>query len=116
MKSHISFIQYPFLTKFVLLDFKSSLDFVVKNSTQYKMLCRSVMHFNARDSSFSFVKYEAKPFYPKPFFKAQIFFHDVFFVLVCFQNKIKQLSSWKFFYWNRFDNRFGNDVSRLKKQ
>ena len=35
---------------------------------------------------------------------------------MCFQDEIKQLSSWKFFYRNRFGNRFGNDVSRLKKQ
>ena len=33
---------------------------------------------------------------------------------MCFQDEVKQLSSWKFFDWNRFGNRFGNDVSRLK--
>ena len=44
------------------------------------------------------------------------FIFMIFFVLVCFQDEIKQLSSWKFFDWNRFGNRFGNDVSRLKKQ
>ena len=49
------------------------------------------------------------------FFKAQIFFHDFFFVLVCFQDEVKQLSSWKFFGWNKFGNRFGNDVIELKK-
>ena len=47
------------------------------------------------------------------------FFFMIFFVLVCFQDEVKQLSSWKFFDWNRFgnrfSNRFGNDVSRLKK-
>ena len=48
------------------------------------------------------------------FFKAQIFFHE-FFVLVSFQDEVKQLSSWKFFDWNSFGNRLGNDVSRLKK-
>ena len=41
-------------------------------------------------------------------------FHD-FFVLVCFQDEIKQLSSWMFSDWNRFGNRFGNDVFELKK-
>ena len=72
------------------------------------------MHFSAQDSSFFFVKYWARPFFAKPFFKAQIFFHD-FFVQVCFQDKVKQLSSWKFFDWNMFGNRFGNDVFELKK-
>ena len=38
-----------------------------------------------------------------------------FFVLVCFQDEVKQLSSWKFFDWNKFGNRFGNDVFELKK-
>ena len=47
------------------------------------------------------------------FLRHKFFF--MIFLLVCFQNEIKQLSSWKFFDWNRFDNRFGNDVSRLKK-
>ena len=74
------------------------------------MLCRCGMHFSARDFGFSFVKYGARPF-----FKAHIFFHD-FFVLVCFQDEVKQLSSWIFFDWNRFGNRFGNDVTRLKQQ
>ena len=44
------------------------------------------------------------------------FFFMIFFVLMCFQDEVKQLSSWKFFDWNRFGNRFGNDVSRLKKR
>ena len=52
-------------------------------------------------------------FFAGMFFRAQIFFHD--FLLVCFQDGFKQLSSWKFFDWNRFGNRFGTDVSRLKK-
>ena len=43
------------------------------------------------------------------------FFFMIFFVLVCFEDEVKQLSSWKAFDWNRFGNRFGNDVSRLKK-
>ena len=73
------------------------------------MLCRSSMHFSARESSFFFVNYGARPF-----FQAQILFYD-FFPNV-FQDKVKKLSSWKFFDWNRFDNRFSNDVSRLKKQ
>ena len=72
------------------------------------------MHFSARNSSFFFLKYGARPF-----FKAQIFFHDHFFVLVCFQDGVKQLSSWKFFDWNMFGNRFGNrfgkNVFELKK-
>ena len=55
------------------------------------------------------VKYGARPF-----FKAQNIFHD-FFLLMCFQDEVKKLSNWKFFDWNRFDNRFGNDVFRLKK-
>ena len=63
------------------------------------------MHFSAWDSSFFFVKYGARPF-----FKAQIFFMN-FFVLVCFQDEVKQLSSWKFFDWKRF----GNDVFEIKK-
>ena len=50
------------------------------------------------------------------FLKHKFFFMIFFLVLVCFQVEVKQLSSWKFFDWNRFDNRFGNDVSRLKKQ
>ena len=58
--------------------------------------------------------YGARSFFARPFFKVQIFFHDIF-VLVCFQDEVKQLSSWKFFDWNRFGNRFVNDVSRLKK-
>ena len=36
------------------------------------------MHFSARDSSFFFVKYGARPFFARPFFKAQNFFHDFF--------------------------------------
>ena len=44
------------------------------------------------------------------------FFFMMFFLLVCFQDEVKQLSSWKVFDWNWFDNWFGNDVSRLKKQ
>ena len=73
------------------------------------------MHFSPQDSSFFFAKYGARPFFARPFFKAQIFFM-FFFVLVCFQDEVKQLCSWKFFDWNKFGNRFGNDVSRLKKQ
>ena len=72
------------------------------------------MHFSAQDSSFFFVKYGARPFFARPFFKAQIFFM-IFFALVCFQDGVKQLSSWKFFDWNKFGNRFGNDVFELKK-
>ena len=72
------------------------------------------MHSSARNSSFFFVKYGARPFFARPLFKAQILFHD-FFVLVCFQDEVKQLSSWKFFDSNRFGNRFGNDVFELKK-
>ena len=68
------------------------------------------MHFSAQDNSFFFVKYGARPFFARPFFKAQIFFFMIFFVLVCFQDEVKQLSSWKFFDSNRFSNRFGNDV------
>ena len=63
---------------------------------------------------FFFVKYEARPFFARPFFKAQVFFM-IFFGLVYFQDEVKQLSSWKFFYWNKFGNRFGNDVFELKK-
>ena len=40
--------------------------------------------------------HEARLFFARPFFKAQIFFHDFFFVLVCFQDEIKQLFSWNF--------------------
>ena len=39
------------------------------------------------------------------------FFFMIFFILVCFQDEVKQLSSWKFYDLNRF----GNNVSRLKK-
>ena len=39
----------------------------------------------------------------------------IFFGLVCFQDEVKQLSSCKFFDWNKFGNRFGNDVFELKK-
>ena len=39
----------------------------------------------------------------------------IFFVLMCFQDEIKQLSSWKVFDWKRFGNRFGNDVFEIKK-
>ena len=73
------------------------------------------MHFSARDNSFFFVKYGARPFFARPFFKAQTFFHDFFFVLVCFQVEVTQLSSWKFFDWKRYGNRFGNGVFELKK-
>ena len=34
---------------------------------------------------------------------------------MCFQDEVKHFSSWKLFEWNRFGNKFGNDVSRLKK-
>ena len=68
------------------------------------------MHFSAWDNSFFSVKYGTRPFFARPFFKAQIFFHEFFFVLVCFQDEVKKLSSWKFFDWNKFGNRFGNDV------
>ena len=44
------------------------------------------------------------------------FFFMIFFCTSVFQVEVKQLSSWKFLDWNRFNNRFGNDVSRLKKQ
>ena len=47
------------------------------------------------------------------FLKAQFFFM-IFFILVFFQDEVKKLSSWKFFDWNRFGNRFDNDVFRLK--
>ena len=40
------------------------------------------MHFSARDSSFFFVKYGARPF-----FKAQIFFHDFFLYQCVFKMK-----------------------------
>ena len=43
------------------------------------------------------------------------FFFMIFFVLVCFQDEVKQLSSRNFFDWNKFGNRFGNDVFELKK-
>ena len=49
------------------------------------------------------------------FFKTQKFFHVFFGLLVCFQDEIKQLFSWKLFDWNRFGNRFGNDIFELKK-
>ena len=52
----------------------------------------------------------------------------IFFVLVFFQDEVKQLSSWKVFlfkmksnnflvgrFLNRFHNRFGNDVFELKE-
>ena len=51
------------------------------------------MHFGARDSSFFFFffcKYGARLFFARPFFR-----HN-FFLLVCFQVEVKQLSSWKF--------------------
>ena len=73
------------------------------------------MHFSAWDKSFFFVKYGVRPFFARLFFKAQIFFHNFFYILVCFQDEVKQLSSWKFFDWNKFGNRFGNDVFELKK-
>ena len=58
----------------------------------------------------------ARPIFARPVFKAQIFFIIyIYIVLVCFQDEVKQFSSWKLFDWNRFGNRFGNDVSRLKK-
>ena len=53
------------------------------------MLCRFGMHFSAQGSCFFFVKYGTRPFFARPFFKAQIFFHDFFFILVCFQNEVK---------------------------
>ena len=78
------------------------------------MLCKFGMHFSARDSSSFFVKYGARLFFARPFFEAEVFFVFFFFQL-CFQDEFKQLSGWKLFDWNRFGNRFGNDVSRLKK-
>ena len=53
-------------------------------------------------------------FFTRPFFKV-IFFFMIVFLQVCFQDDVKQLSSWMFFDWNRFGNRFGNDVFELKK-
>ena len=73
------------------------------------------MHFSAWDSSYFFVKYGARSFFARPFFKGTNYFHDFFLVSMCFQDEVKQLSSWKFFDWNRFGNMFDNDVSRLKK-
>ena len=72
------------------------------------------MHFSARNSSFFFVEYGARPFLEGHFLRHNFFFM-IFFILACKQDEAKQLSSWKFFDWNRFGNRFGNDVSRLKK-
>ena len=43
------------------------------------------------------------------------FFFMIFFVPVCSQDGVKEISSWKFFDWNRFGNRFGNDVFESKK-
>ena len=54
-------------------------------------------------------------FFQGHFIKHKFFFMISFLVLVCFQDEVKQLSSWKFFDWNRFGNRFGNDVFELKK-
>ena len=53
------------------------------------------MRFSARDSSFFFVKYEAGHFLQGHFLRHKFFFM-IFFVLVCFQDEVKQLSSWKF--------------------
>ena len=76
------------------------------------------MHFSARGVYFFLCKLWGKlrPFFARPFFKAQIFFHDFFFILVCFQDEVKELSSWKFLIGIGLVIGFGNDVSRLKKQ
>ena len=55
------------------------------------------------------VKYGAFFTIARPFLDRRSFFND-FFVLVFFQDEVEQLSSWKFFKWNRF----GNIVSPLK--
>ena len=41
------------------------------------------------------------------------FFFIFFFVLVCFQDKVKQLSSWKVFDWNRFGIRFDKPNTKI---
>ena len=79
------------------------------------MLCRSGMHFSAWDSSLFFVNMGQGQFLQGHFLWHKFFFM-IFFLQVCFQDEVKQLSSWKLFNWNRFGDRFGNDVSRLKKQ
>ena len=38
------------------------------------------------------------------FWIKEIFFM-IFFVLVFFQDEVEELSSWKYFKWNRFGNR-----------
>ena len=48
------------------------------------------------------------------FLRHKFFFHD-FFCTTLFSSEVKQLSSWKFFDWNKFGNRFGNDVFEVKK-
>ena len=47
------------------------------------------------------------------FLRHKFFF--MIFLLVFFHDEVKQLSSWKFFDWNRFGNRIGNDDSGMKK-
>ena len=73
------------------------------------------MHFSAQGSSFFFVKYGARPFFARPFFNAQIFFHD-FFLYECILKMESSVFLVGSFDWNRFGNRFGNNVTRLKKQ
>ena len=74
---HISFIQSPFLTKFIELDFNLNLIFEIKSSGQSKMLWRFAMHFNARkDLVFDCicnVKYEAFFTIARPFPDTRIF-------------------------------------------
>ena len=65
------------------------------------------MHFSARDLLLDYictVKYGAFFTIARPFLNRRNFFHD-FFVLVLFQDEVKQLSNWKFFKRNRFGDR-----------
>ena len=71
------------------------------------------MHFSARDSSF-FCKIWGQGHFLQSHFVRHKKKFMIFFVLMCFQDEVKQLSSWKFFDWNTFGNRFGNDVFELK--
>ena len=94
-----------------MLDSKSSLVFALKILVQYKMLCKSGMPFSAWDSTSFFVK-----LWGKAILRGHTnYYFFMIFLLVSFQDEVKQLSSWKFFDWNRFGNWFGNDVYRLKK-
>ena len=87
LRSHISFIQHPFLTKFVGLDSNSNLFLWLifhPISRCYEDLAFILVQGGLDLDSNYFVRYETFFTIVKSFFDTRIIFHDFFLVLVCF--------------------------------